>query len=301
MTLRRFTLLAVLAALVSSTAASQGQAGGGTAITNCAQVVTASSFLTRNLSCPGKAGVVVGASGITIDLKGFRLRGDRTSHEGIDDTAGYDKVTIKNGVVRNFDEGVDATNSADDISVSSVLSSGNSADGIFIAGASASVRSTTASGNSSDGIIVFGDLARVQSSFASGNAIEGIHLLGSSESVKSSAASGNLDGIDIGGNSGKIQSSSAFGNGSFGIFITGDSGSVSSSTASGNGVHGVEVNGDAARLSGNRAEADGFAGGSASDLTGLGIFATGYTTAPVGTNVARGNDDPAECDPTSLC
>ena len=136
---------------------------------------------------------------------------------------------------------------------------------------------------------------------ASAGGSDFVHLLGASESVKSSAASGNHDGILIGGDSGKIQSSSAVGNGSFGIFITGDSGSVSSSTASGNGVHGVEVLGDAAKLSGNRAEANGFAGGSASDLTGLGIFVPGSTTAPVGTNVARGNDDPAECDPTSLC
>jgi hypothetical protein len=53
-------------------------------------------------------------------------------------------------------------------------------------------------------------------------------------------------------------------------------------------------------IGGNRAENNGFFGG-ASDLTGLGIYATGYTTAPVGTNVAGGNDDPAGCNPSALC
>jgi hypothetical protein len=31
------------------------------------------------------------------------------------------------------------------------------------------------------------------------------------------------------------------------------------------------------------------------------MHATGYTVAPVGANVARGNDDQAECVPASLC
>ncbi len=146
MTLRRFTLIAVLAALVSSTAASQGQAGGGTAITTCGTVVTQNAFLTKNLHCVGQAGVVVGASGITIDLRGFTLRGDRSSDDGIDDTGGYNKVTIKNGVVRNFDEGVTA--SADRISVSSMLASGLVGLGIYVTNyATAPVGTNIARGN----------------------------------------------------------------------------------------------------------------------------------------------------------
>jgi|KBSMisStandDraft_5_1062788.scaffolds.fasta_scaffold72020_2 large repetitive protein len=300
MTLRRFTLIAVLAALVSSTAASQGQAGGGTAITTCGTVVTQNAFLTKNLHCVGQAGVVVGASGITIDLRGFTLRGDRSSDDGIDDTGGYNKVTIKNGVVRNFDEGVTA--SADRISVSSMLASGNKEDGIFIAGASASVRSTTAAGNSLDGIIVFGSSAKIQSSTASGNAVIGISVSGDSAVIQSSTASGNLDGVEINGASDGIQSSTASGNGSYGIIGSGAGAvSVRSSTASGNGTAGIFFNGNSAELKSNRAEANGFAGGSDSDLVGLGIYVTNYATAPVGTNIARGNDQPAQCDPASLC
>src|SRR5262249_56875584 len=68
---------------------------------------------------------------------------------------------------------------------------------------------------------------------------------------------------------------------------------------SGNG-RGIEVTGDAATLKGNRAEGKGFPGG-ASDGVGLGILVGGFTTAPLGTNVVRGNDDAAECQPASLC
>ena len=51
---------------------------------------------------------------------------------------------------------------------------------------------------------------------------------------------------------------------------------------------------------GDRAEANGFAGG-ASNAVGLALSAVGYTIAPVGTTGARGNDDPTECQPVSLC
>lgn len=55
-----------------------------------------SAFLTQNLHCPGSDGVVVGASGITIDLKSFRLRGDDTPAKfGIDDSGGFGKVDPK--------------------------------------------------------------------------------------------------------------------------------------------------------------------------------------------------------------
>jgi hypothetical protein len=61
------------------------------------------------------------------------------------------------------------------------------------------------------------------------------------------------------------------------------------------------VTGGAAQIKSNQAEANGFVGG-ASDGSGFGIVVTGYTTtAPTGTNVARGNDDPTDCFPALLC
>ena len=73
MKLHRFMLIAV-GAFVLVAAAPEAQAAG-TPITQCGQTVTTNAVLTQNLVCAGD-GVIVGASGITIDLKGFRLRGD---------------------------------------------------------------------------------------------------------------------------------------------------------------------------------------------------------------------------------
>ena len=97
-----------------------------------------------------------------------------------------------------------------------------------------------------------------------------------------------------------MQSSSASGNGNDGIFVTGTSAKIRSSSASGNENDGIHVVGNVGRITGNRTDANGFPGG-ASDNAGLGIEVGGYTTFPVGTNAARGNDDPVDCFPASIC
>jgi hypothetical protein len=77
-----------------------GGAWRRTPITACAQTVTTNAVLMQDLVCSGD-GIVIGASGITIDLKGFTVRGDRGSVEyGINAFLGYDDVTVKNGVLR---------------------------------------------------------------------------------------------------------------------------------------------------------------------------------------------------------
>ena len=240
-------------------------------------MVTTNAFLTQNLHCPGSSGVVVGADGITIDLKGFRLRGNLINR-GIDDN-GFDGVTIRNGTVRNFDFGVAAYLGADKFTVQNVVVSGSFDSGIVVTGNSAKIQSSNVSGNTSLGIFVIGDSATIQSVTASRNGV---------------------DGIEVNGNSASVKSSTSDGNGFEGILVTGDSAKITSSAASGNVLEGIRVEGDAAKVGGNRTDANGFDGG-ASDLSGLGIEVTGYTTAPTGTNIAWGNDDFADCSPASLC
>src|SRR5262249_4145057 len=104
--MKLWSMLAPMAAFVLVVVAPEANGGGVTPITTCGQVVTTNAVLTQDLICTGD-GVVVGASGITIDLKGFTVRGDRGSGEyGINGSAGQDDVTIKNGVVRNYDYGI---------------------------------------------------------------------------------------------------------------------------------------------------------------------------------------------------
>jgi len=112
--------------------APEAQGKGGTPITACGQTVTANAVLTRDLSCNFLSGIVVGASGITIDLNGFAIRGDRASvlgGAGVD-VGDYDKVTIKNGVLRDFEYYGVYANGSDGIVLSNLVISGNADDGI---------------------------------------------------------------------------------------------------------------------------------------------------------------------------
>jgi Right handed beta helix region len=270
-----------------------------TLITSCGQTVTTNAVLTQDLTCPA-TGMYVGASGITIDLNGHVLKGTNHFEWGISDLVGFDDVTIKNGVVRNFNSGLRAENFADGLTVSNVVASGNNV-GIYVIGASANIASSTAAGNVQSGIYVDGDSASIKSSVTAGNHGDGITMLGASLSIKSSSAVGNgNDGVYLAGGSASVASTTASANGSVGLYISGDSASIKSTTASGNGVYGIDLHGDLGTLKGNRADGNGFAGG-VSDGFGVGIFTDNFTTPPVGTNIARGNDDPAGCFPSSLC
>jgi Right handed beta helix region len=213
---RRIAVLAALAAAtVSVTAASQGRAGGGAPIVACGQLVTTSAFLTKNLECPGAHGIVAFASGITIDLKGFRLRGDRTPGRYGIDVPGFDHVTVKNGVVTDFAIGVAGLNGADTLVISKVVASGNGAHGIFVEGTSAKIASSSAVGNAGNGILVTGATATlVQSSIASGNGGNGIFVIGNATRVQSTTASGNAgDGISVVDNAPVLRGNRADGNG----------------------------------------------------------------------------------------
>jgi hypothetical protein len=75
--------------------------GTTSAIATCGMTATSDVSLRSDLICPGD-GVIVGADGIVIDLKGFTLAGPGT---GID-ANGHDFVTVKNGKIRGFGDGI---------------------------------------------------------------------------------------------------------------------------------------------------------------------------------------------------
>ena len=318
---RKTTLATTAIATALAIFAGPSNGASGLQISNCDQVVTANAVVTKDLTCSGTNGIIVDASGITIDLGGHSLTGDLT-HNGVVN-AGHLHVTVKNGVLHKFDRGVSAFAGADymmlsnvvlvgnvdvgayvngnSVSIAASTAAGNGGDGVFVYGNSATVKSSTGSANGHNGIYVWGDSASITSVTATGNASEGVRVSGASSSVKSSSAAGNATfGFDLQGNATSVTSSTASGNGQSGIWIKGDSASVKGMKASGNGAHGIVVIGDAATLTGNRADANGFPG-AVSDNYGLGIYVDTYLTAPVGKNVARANDGPADCQPASLC
>jgi Right handed beta helix region len=294
------TLLAgtALAAGVAFLAAGPSEGASSVPITSCGQTVASNAVLTTDLNCVGSVGVFVGASGITIDLKGHVLKGGG-GWWGIVDGCSCDDVTIKNGVIRNFGDGIHAVNGTDNVTVSNVATEGNALYGILIEGTSASVMSSAASGNGNIGIEVLGEKASVKSSTAAGNSY-GIDVVGDGAVVRSSTATGNANtGISLSSNVASVISSNMSGN-NFGLYVFGKSASIRSSVAVGNDFEGIEVAGDAANVSRNQAQGNGFAGGS-SDGLGAGIHVSYVTTAPTGTNFGRANDDPAECYPAGLC
>lgn len=68
----------------------------------CGDDVTTNAVLGKDLSCTGD-GIIVHAAGIKVDLNGHMLMGDGGADDfGVDNSGGFDKVAVKNGVVRNF-------------------------------------------------------------------------------------------------------------------------------------------------------------------------------------------------------
>jgi hypothetical protein len=214
--------LLVLAALVLAGAAPDANAQGGTPITTCGQVVKTNAFLIHNLSCPGQPGVVVGASGITINLNGFVLYGNRSfGRYGVDDMDGFDGVTVENGVVRDFEYGLVGFG-ADRLVLAGLVTSGNADGGIFVVGSSTQIQSSKASANGGDGIYVLGLSTMVRSSAATANDGNGIYLSGAFSQIQSSTASANVaDGIVFVGNAARIDHNRTEANGNAGSTASG--------------------------------------------------------------------------------
>src|SRR5690348_15511399 len=76
---------------------------------NCGDTLTQSTKLDHDLvNCPGD-GIVIGAHNITLDLNGHTIDGSGFppgSSNGVDDSGGFDNVTIENGTITGFRNGV---------------------------------------------------------------------------------------------------------------------------------------------------------------------------------------------------
>jgi parallel beta-helix repeat protein len=70
----------------------------------CGQVIRTSTTITNSLAGCAGDGLVIGASGITVDLNGNTIQGTGLG-AGIQNN-GHDDVTIRNGALVNFDHGV---------------------------------------------------------------------------------------------------------------------------------------------------------------------------------------------------
>jgi parallel beta-helix repeat protein len=80
---------------------------------SCGQVLTHSIHLKNDLTdCPGP-GLVIGADHIRVDLGGHVVDGvNNPTANGIDNTGGFDDVTVTHGSIQQFGQGVDLVNAS---------------------------------------------------------------------------------------------------------------------------------------------------------------------------------------------
>jgi hypothetical protein len=151
----------------------------------CGETVTTSFRLTGDLDCPQEKGFVVGANGVDVNLAGRTMNGEIAvgggGPDGIDNTGGYDDVTVRNGTITGFGTAVRAA----DVTRNHVLNikasaAGNAVDidsgidseirrsdlfgrsiGIIATGPGMVVADTSASATFGDGIDVSGANARI--------------------------------------------------------------------------------------------------------------------------------------------
>jgi len=83
-----------------------GGGGVGTRITSLPKTIDAPGFyyVGGNLTCPSGNGIIVNTSDVTIDLMGYRLSGNSTSH-GISGSA--NNVEVRNGSLSGWNHAVD--------------------------------------------------------------------------------------------------------------------------------------------------------------------------------------------------
>jgi len=113
----RLTFVSAFALVVAVAAVFASGAAAKTAYSwACgANPLTSSVTLTSDVTCTSSTGdgIDVGAPGIVINLNGHTISttGAGSSGSGVD-TGGYDRITIENGSIANFDYGIDAYGSS---------------------------------------------------------------------------------------------------------------------------------------------------------------------------------------------
>ncbi len=103
----RSAVVAVSLGLVAGTSLVIGPAGAAPVPIKCGTVITQDTTLTAHVGPCKQGGLVIGASGITLDLNRFHVFGQPRTNDGAGVTfAGVENSVVRNGTVRAFDVGV---------------------------------------------------------------------------------------------------------------------------------------------------------------------------------------------------
>ena len=248
-----------------------------------------SYYLTGNImGVAGAHGIEIAASGVTLDLMGFEVRGVLNSLDGVRVSVVAHNIRIRNGSVRDWTgSGVhafDAFNS----SLRDVVAADNGGDGLLI-GDNSLVDSCAAARNGGNGIVT-GDGSTILESTAAGNAASGIASNSGSTIVACTAQHNDAFGIrgEVGAT---ISACTANHNGADGVYVNTHA-RVSDTTANDNGRDGFDV-GSSSTVTGVTALHNGFeqidSGGIKADVQSTVRGSTASYNDGIGIDVAQGS------------
>jgi parallel beta-helix repeat protein len=144
-------------------------------------------FVTASLS--NNIAIGIDASDVTLDLGGFTLTGNGVG-DGIE-IRHQNRVTIRNGTVRNFAFGVVFTDPLTNELIENVFAQSNSSDGILIKGTGSIIRHCRAGGNAAGFNLSRGIQNVIEDCDAINNTQTGFLIGGTNNLVIRNLASGN--------------------------------------------------------------------------------------------------------------
>lgn len=259
----------------------------------CGQVVTQDLTLTADLTNCAGDGLVIGAPNVTVNLGGHAISGAPGNHQqGIDDRAGYPGLTVTNGTITGFAEGVVTDNHADGTVVSHLTTSGMLFSGVLLqrsAGGSISYVEADSSGQA-QGLVISGmSGAEIDHSDSAGARYAGIYVYaGDGNLIDHDFVTAHNQGMYIqdATNTSVTDNHADASAAGDGIDVVGSSAgsTLSGNHADGNAQNGIDSFSSGVQIGGNHADAN-------SDL-GI-VAAVGDTDA--GNNHAQGNGNPLQC------
>lgn len=250
----------------------------------CEAVLTASVTLTADLTCMGTTALVVGADKITIDLGGFTLTGSEDL--GVDNGLGFDGVTIKNGTIRGFNQGISIGGNAQKNVVSNVRIVDCPGAGIDLNDSDATKvgKTTILGGGNGVQIGTDGTGNVVEKSFIVGTAGAGVQIFGTDNLIQKNQLARTNDGIRVLGGGNRVLANAVDRCRAMGVAVGGGSGSlVSKNTLTGCVGSGVDVRDGA---TGTIVKQNTIGG---NGNYGIGVFASADGTV-LEKNKVRGND-----------
>lgn len=282
--------------------ASSSTAASPKTVQHCGTTVFHSVILKANLHCPDETAIIVGAPGITINLNHHTISNVEPSEDdpdaddslpfgrdiGIDNSGGFNNVTVENGHITAFDIGIDFEGTRGG-KISGIVSDGDGLEGILFATSTHGlVKGSTFDNNGNYGAFMFDnhDVTLKNSTFSS-NGINGVFDINSKDVLVGDTMKRN------GPNSG----SGFIGNGD-GFYVDEPNRGylVENSKAVHNFNNGFEIEGNSptslhqVKLVGNVAKFNGLL---TSDPPGTGVgwgYYAGHRTQGDRTNVAIAND-----------